>query len=65
MIFAARARADHEAMTYYAAALAGAMGLFIIFHLLKSLRRFLPAGLLAAFAAPSRFVDSKPIFGHY
>ncbi|KAH6662923.1 ferric reductase like transmembrane component [Plectosphaerella plurivora] len=61
MIFAARARADHEAMTYYAAALAGAMGLFIIFHFLKSLRRFLPAGLVAAFAAPSRLVKRQTV----
>lgn len=36
-LFAARAKRDHEAMMYYAAALAGIMGLFIISHFVRLL----------------------------
>lgn len=52
LLFAARARADHEAMTYYAAALSAAIGLFIISHWLKVLRRSAPRAPGALVAVP-------------
>ncbi|OLN96666.1 Ferric/cupric reductase transmembrane component 2-like protein 3 [Colletotrichum chlorophyti] len=55
MLFAARARADHEAMSYYAAAIAGVMALFIICYVANLSRKFLPTALVALFAVPTRF----------
>ncbi|KAL0931285.1 Ferric/cupric reductase transmembrane component 2-like protein 3 [Colletotrichum truncatum] len=55
MLFAARARADHEAMSYYAAALAGVMALFVIFYMANLSRKFLPTRLVNLCAIPIRF----------
>ncbi|KAH6975696.1 ferric reductase NAD binding domain-containing protein [Ilyonectria destructans] len=60
-LFAARAKRDHEAMMYYAAALAGIMGLFIISHFVRLLvqRTRLQLGL---FALSAPFLNVARLF---